>query len=259
MAQFPSSIPTTHTFSSSQYLSNMGTVGHIALHQGLEGEVVALATKVGINSSVDTNSHDYKITSLQTRMTTAETDISAIETDLSNVKSGAEPLSAPTISSFVNSQHDHTNAGEGGQLDTGSLVANAITKATQVINAVGPAITQNINNAAGFTDLTNASGNFESFDGGDLFITVNASGFKTTNQGRINLRLLIDSTQVPNSTGWCFFFNTLSQHNAFGWSAVVTGIPAGTYTVKLQASTASDNVNFNDDDQYSVSIIELKR
>lgn len=55
MSQFPDAIPTAHSFSSVEYLSNMAGIGHIAVTAFAEAELIAIATKVGTGSSTPTN------------------------------------------------------------------------------------------------------------------------------------------------------------------------------------------------------------
>lgn len=51
MAQFPTALPTIPTASSNQTLATAAGIGHTALHTALEGEVEAIAAKIGIDAS----------------------------------------------------------------------------------------------------------------------------------------------------------------------------------------------------------------
>lgn len=60
MATFPTSLPTTSTIPVETASTALST-NHVASHQGAQDEIIALATKVGVNSSAVTTTHDYKL------------------------------------------------------------------------------------------------------------------------------------------------------------------------------------------------------
>jgi hypothetical protein len=62
MATFPTAIPSYTNPTSTDYLSSPA---HATQHSGANDEIVALATKVGITSSTDTNSLDFKVSYLK--------------------------------------------------------------------------------------------------------------------------------------------------------------------------------------------------
>jgi len=57
MATFPTSLPSYTNPTSTDYLSSPA---HATQHSGANDEIVAIATKVGINNSTDVNSLDFK-------------------------------------------------------------------------------------------------------------------------------------------------------------------------------------------------------
>lgn len=57
-ANYPTSLPSFSNPTSTDYLNSPA---HATQHSGANDEIVALATKVGINSSATTTSHDYKL------------------------------------------------------------------------------------------------------------------------------------------------------------------------------------------------------
>lgn len=108
---FPSSLPSYTPFMTPITLQ---ALQHTSRHAQMEADITAIATKVGINSSADTSSLDYMLAALGTR--------------INNIKSGAEALTAPTISSFANATHNHQNATGGGVLAAPGITsfANAL-------------------------------------------------------------------------------------------------------------------------------------
>lgn len=59
MASFPTSVPSFTNPSGTDYLNSPA---HATQHSSANDEIVALATKVGANSSATSTSHDYKLT-----------------------------------------------------------------------------------------------------------------------------------------------------------------------------------------------------
>lgn len=61
MASFPSSLPSFSNPNSSDYLNSPA---HHTQHSSANDEIVAIATKVGADSSATTSTHDYKLSSV---------------------------------------------------------------------------------------------------------------------------------------------------------------------------------------------------
>jgi hypothetical protein len=61
MANFPTSIPSITNPSGTD---NLNSPAHATIHANVNDEVTAVATKVGVNSSAVTTSHDYKLSSI---------------------------------------------------------------------------------------------------------------------------------------------------------------------------------------------------
>lgn len=78
MAQYPTSLP---TFTNLDPNTTLAANSHAFRHNKVHDEVTALAAKVGVDSSADTNSHDYKIGALEGEITTLEGEIATLATD----------------------------------------------------------------------------------------------------------------------------------------------------------------------------------
>lgn len=60
MATFPTSLPTTSTIPVETSVTPLST-NHVASHQGAQNEIIAIATKIGVDGSAITTTHDYKL------------------------------------------------------------------------------------------------------------------------------------------------------------------------------------------------------
>lgn len=60
MATFPTSLPTTSTIPVEAAGTTLAT-NHVVSHQGAQDEIIAIATKVGVDGSAVTTTHDYKL------------------------------------------------------------------------------------------------------------------------------------------------------------------------------------------------------
>jgi hypothetical protein len=141
MANFPGALPSIPTSTTNDHLNDMATLGHVALHNLVAGEILAVATKVGIGSSTPSNGTYLAGTGAGTSAwsslnksavglglvdNTADADkpvSTATQTALNLKANLASPVftGTPTIPSFASSQHDHSNAANGGQLSSTGL------------------------------------------------------------------------------------------------------------------------------------------
>lgn len=152
MANFPSSIPAYAGFTSSHTLSQDN---HAAQHNAEQGDITAIATKIGTGASTPTSGLLLRGSGAGTSawsQVQASTDITGIlgtgnggtgQNSLSNlplpspvisgtVSGGATYISpiliTPTIASFTNAQHTHQNAAGGGILNGAlAIQANSLT------------------------------------------------------------------------------------------------------------------------------------
>lgn len=137
---FPTSLP---SYAASDTSMTLATLGHLARHQAMEADIVALGTKIGVDGSAVTSTHDYKLSgvtgadkaasktgsetitnktlSLGSNTisgTTAQFNTALSDNDFATL-AGSETLTnktiiTPIIGSFANAQHDHSNAAGGG-------------------------------------------------------------------------------------------------------------------------------------------------
>jgi hypothetical protein len=63
MSDFPTSLPTTSTIPVEASGTSLST-NHVASHQGAQNEIIAIATKVGVDGSAVTTTHDYKLSAV---------------------------------------------------------------------------------------------------------------------------------------------------------------------------------------------------
>lgn len=151
MAQFPSSIPSYTGFTSSHTLSQDS---HASQHNSEQGDIVAIATKVGTGSSTPTNHTVLKGngtgTSTWAQVDVSSADITGVlstgnggtgQTNLTSlplaspaitgtVTGGATysspTLATPTIADFSNANHDHTSSSKGGALGSNTVGSSQI-------------------------------------------------------------------------------------------------------------------------------------
>lgn len=153
MANFPSSLPSIPSSNPGDTLSVAGSIGHTALHNLIDGEILAIATKIGTGAATPVASTVLRGTGAGT----SNWDQVALATDvkgtlppqnggtgqnsltglvlpspvISGTVSGGATysspiLTTPTIASFVNATHNHQSAAGGGTLNG----ANAILPGT---------------------------------------------------------------------------------------------------------------------------------
>lgn len=156
-ALFPTSLPLA---GSAVTTSTLSAAGHTALHNNLADEVRALATKLGVNGSAVTTTHDYKLSGVTG--SDKATSLAGIETLTNKTLSsptintpaitnptitgggswaGSPTISTPTITSptivdFGNATHSHANPGGGGQLGSSALQTNAVQGHQLATNAI---------------------------------------------------------------------------------------------------------------------------
>jgi hypothetical protein len=113
---FPTSLDTpTNPIGTNQVTSP----DHAGQHADANDAIKALEAKVGVNNSAVTTSHDYKLSGV----TGADKSASVAGSEnLSN-----KTLTTPTIASFTNATHNHTNSAGGGTLAESALALTDVT------------------------------------------------------------------------------------------------------------------------------------
>lgn len=171
MANFPTSTPSFAGFTSSHTLA---ADNHAAQHNLEQGEIVALATKIGTGSSTPTSGTVLRGTGAgtsswaQVALTTDVTGVlpqanggtgTTLSTGTGKVVYDTSPtisaptftgggswagspslttptLTTPTIADFTSSQHGHTNAAGGGTLVGNTAIQAATLKAAQMFKGL---------------------------------------------------------------------------------------------------------------------------
>jgi hypothetical protein len=115
---YPIDLDTLTDCSSDEYLGIAGGVGIARMLNNLNNAVEAIEAKVGKDGSAVTTSHDYKLSGVT-------------GTDKAVSKTGTETLTnkiltTPTIGSLTNAQHTHANAAGGGQLDVDTCFSDFV-------------------------------------------------------------------------------------------------------------------------------------
>lgn len=86
MANYPTSLPSFSNPSGSDYLNSPT---HATQHSSANDEIVAVATKVGINSSAVNTTHDYKLSSVATGQKAVSTSGAQTIADVKTIDEGA--------------------------------------------------------------------------------------------------------------------------------------------------------------------------
>lgn len=159
MANFPGSLPSIPTSTAAQTLAAAGGIGHTALHNLINGEVLAIATKVGTGASTPASGQVLRGTGAGASawgQVALASDVSGIlpianggtgQNSLSGLTlpssilsnptiSGTVPggatytspiLTSPTIADFSNATHTHFTNSQGGQLGTNAFQDDSVT------------------------------------------------------------------------------------------------------------------------------------
>lgn len=177
---FPTAIPTYAGFTSSHTLS---ADNHAAQSNAEQGDIIAIASKVGTGSSTPTSGMLLRATGAgvsswaQVNLTTDVTGVlpqanggtgttlatgtgKAVYDTAPTISNptftgggswaGSPTLTTPTVASFINANHDHTNSAGGGQLGFGALLSTIFSG--QVVTG------SNAGSAGGTTNLVNLGG-----------------------------------------------------------------------------------------------------
>lgn len=150
-ANFPTSIPSIAAANASDTLA---VAQHTAKHNQMALEIAALGTKVGVDSSAVTSTHDYKLSGVTgtdkavsktgvetlTNKTLSSPVINSPTGDVVTLTGNQtltnKILTTPTIADLTNMQHTHASASSGGILGTSAIDTNAIAAANLATNAI---------------------------------------------------------------------------------------------------------------------------
>jgi hypothetical protein len=147
MTAFPGAEATFTGFTAGHTLA---ADSHAAQHNLEQTEIVATQHKIGTGLSTPTSGMLLRGTGAGTSawgQVVLTTDVTGVlpvangglgQTNFNNLTLGNPTLTTPTIASFINATHDHTNAAGGGQLGTNALQDGAVTQSKRgAVSAVG--------------------------------------------------------------------------------------------------------------------------
>lgn len=140
-------------------------------------------------------------------------------------------------------------------ITSAKITANAVTKATTIFNEVAAAVWTN--STTTFSDITNWTGGSITTSGGDVIFHIEFTYYRATAGNTSDFRIVIGSTNYPSNAGWRQYTNELSSHKMNVRTILVSGLPAGTYTVKMQgANVSGGTVNTDAEDRLRVTAVE---
>lgn len=174
---FPGAIPSYSTMDPNATTS---AAGHTARHNSYQDDIIALATKVGASSSIDTSSMDYRLSSVSGGDKAASR--SGAET-LANKTINGSALNSPTVSGTVSGGATYSSV----VLPTPSVTNPAITGGgswTGSPSIATPTITKPT-----ITDLTSMQHNHQNASGGGALSLVavdNPVSFSVYRAGAFN-------------------------------------------------------------------------
>jgi hypothetical protein len=198
----------------------VATFDHAGLETYQNDSIEALKTKVGVDGSAVTTSHDYKLgevigsdravgkTATQTLTNKTLTSPTITSKTSTGTDNGTETLvnktltsptiTTPTISSteFTNAQHAHTAASSGGQLAEGALLLTDITTndATAAKHGFLPKLSGNT------STFLRGDGTFSTVSNTQKFGGTGADGALTITSGTTNIDLLGAQIVTKNYT-----------------------------------------------------------
>jgi hypothetical protein len=273
MSSFPTSLPAAGTASAT---ATLAAAGHTALHNNHSDEIRALATKVGTGSATSTSgtvlrgngagTSTWGQVALTTDVTgtlpvanggtgtTSTTGSGSVVFGTAPTISGASltgspTITTPTIASFVNANHDHSNSAGGGSL--GNTTATSLT--TNTIGANGAnhlALSAGTSKLVKLTVLrqddtsnTYQSGNTVMLTGwGVMAITTATPNFAET------VTFGVTFTQAPIVTITCGGDALTASGSAYGtggfniasWAMQASALTASSFSAKASTSTGAN-------------------
>lgn len=241
MSIFPGAISSFAGFTSSHTLS---ADNHASQSNSEQAEIVATQTKIGTGSSTPTSGMLLRGTGAgtsswaQAGLTTDVTGVlpqanggtgTTLATGTGKAVYDTSPtILTPTIASFTNAAHDHTNAAGGGSLGTATVGSSQI-----------------VNNSIAFTDL------LSTIFSGQLATQVNAGtaggNLYWINLGGIKIMWGIGASQAVGTGGATFtftlpaFFTTITV--AMPTMGVIT--VSGRQSTTLNSTPTTSNIDWN--------------
>lgn len=246
MANFPGSLPNIPTSSSNETLLLAAGIGHTALHNLINGEILAIATKLGTGASTPSNGLFLMGNGAGTSAWRAglKTDVGLDQVDntsdatknaaavtLTNKTLTSPILTTPTIGDFTNATHTHANTAGGGPINQAGLPLGVVV---QVASTLSSAV------ATGTTTIPTDDTIPQNTEG-DQYMTCTLTPLAITNTLVIMVSLYISHTAATANIIGALFQD--SNANALAANLftqqVGTGIAPFTITHTMAAGTIS--------------------
>lgn len=261
MAEFPGSIPTNRQSATTEYLSNMASgFGHVGLHNFHNNEVIALATKLGTGATTPASGLVLRGTGsgvsawgqlvLSTDLTTfSSADLAGLVTDETGTGAlvfGSTPtLITPTIASFANATHDHTNSAGGGQLGTAALSNASVTASKLATGAANASVaTSETTTSTSYADLATTTDSVTVTIGANGLAIVMLQSFMSNDTNAAKCFVGVDisgatTTAAADGTAIEYQSPTTTQEGQYSGAILLTGLNAGSTTFKMKYKVAT--------------------
>lgn len=233
MVNFPSSTPSFAGFSPSNTLSQDN---HGAQHNLEQGEIVALANKIGTGTSTPTSGMLLRGSGVgtsvwaQANLTTDVTGVlpqanggtgTTLATGTGKVVYDASPtivsptLTTPIIADFTNSNHDHSTTVKGGSIANAALPVGTLV---QMVNTLSSAV------ATGTTVMPSDDTPPQNTEG-DQYMTLSIIPKSITNTLIIDIIAMLANSTVQILSGALFQDSNVSAIAAGQTTAYLTSAP----------------------------------
>jgi hypothetical protein len=251
MISFPASADTFPSLSSSEFLGAAGTIGLAQLLTDLGDATEATEAKLGTGSSIASAGKVLRATGAgasawgQIDVTTDVASFTSanLRTLLSDetgtgaaVFADTPTILTPTIASFTNAQHTHTNAAGGGQIPTAGLADASITARKMGRTWYAG------EGAGGFMSggavITVATVSITLEVTSDIAVKGLGSGNTNSANGTLTPKIKRDGT--TKKTGTTLQMNAADREAAFVIGYTETSLAAGTYSMTLTTEASGD-------------------
>lgn len=277
MALFPGALPAAGTANSTDTLA---VAGHTSLHNTVNDEVRAVATKIGTGASTPTATtaltgtgagtsswSQVNLTTMVTGVLPAANGGTGVTTStgsgsvvLSTSPTIVTPtLTTPTIADLTNATHDHTSSAEGGSLGvntvgTSNITDGSVTPSKLDLDPVSAVVTTGeTTTSTTYTDLSTTTDTVSVTIGANGFAMVSIYGSIALNAqssiGYISFVMSGANTQAAADSFSLQYTTPPSGANfngAFGATFLLSGLVAGVTTFKLKYKVNANTGTFSD-------------
>lgn len=200
----------------------VATFDHAGLESFQNDSIEALKTKVGVDGSAVTTTHDYKLSGVigsdkavsktgaetltnKTLTSPTITNKSSTGTDSGTETLVNKTLTTPTIGDLTNAQHDHSSASKGGQLNATTAFSSGTIPTARLGSGVASAGTY----LQGDQTWGALTASFISSDGSDGDVTI-SPGTTTLTRNMYYNNLTVNGTATLNTAGYKIFVKNLT-------------------------------------------------